>query len=145
MPDTIWDAAMAAVGDRLAAQITDVPIERDRRAPVAEVELPCLVLTLGNTDQDLGTSVGEAFHSIEINVAGYAAGSTDSAARIALATLRARTVAALNGWQSGAVFDVQAGAADMALFDADQSARPAGSFTQTFTVLAVTPAGSPYA
>ena len=145
MPDTIWDAAMAAVGDRLAAQITDVPLYRDRRAAVGEAEVPCMVLTLSGSEQDLAVAAGEAFHSIEIAVTGYAKGPTDTAARIALSSLRARVIAALDGLQSGTIFDAQSSGSDLTLFDADQSARPAGSFTQTFSVLATTPAGSPYA
>ena len=144
---TVWDAAMAAVGDRIAAVITDVPLDRDRRSEVAERERPRLVLNLGSTPApDLTQDPGAEYHDIEVTVSGFVAGATDTAARIAINTLRARVHAALNGLAGGVVFDVQAIGGDGAqLYEAEESAKPAGDFTQPFTVRCVTASGSPYA
>ena len=145
MPATIWDAVMAAVAARLRAVITDVPLDTDRRAPVAEAECPRLTLTLGDVSEDLTMAPGEALHRIEVVLRGYATGTTDTACRVALNTMLARAVGALNGWQSGAIFDVQAGPdRRVMLYDAEESARAMGEFTQGFIAQSMTPAGAPY-
>lgn len=146
MSGTIWDAAMAAVAARITAVMTDVPMEQDRRAPVGERECPRLVMQLGRTQGDAGMSPGATFHAIEILVTCHAQGATDTAARIALNTLRARLVAALDGWRGGTIYDVTAGDfSPLEMLDIEASAKPAGILTQAFTVSAITPTASPYA
>lgn len=146
MPDTIWDAAMAAVAARLAFVITDVPLDQDRRAPVMEEERPRLVLTQGDTPPpDYTVSPSEAFHSIQILVAGHVTGTTDTAARIAVNVLRARVIAALSGLRTPPLLDVIETDGETDLIADEESARAAASFQQAFLVTAVSPAGSPYA
>jgi len=146
MPDTIWDAVMLAVGDRLAAVIPDVPLDRDRRAPVAEDQRPRMVIVLGETPApDYSIAATEAFHTIEILVAGHVQAATDSATRIAINTLRARVIVALSGYRAPPILDVIEGAGETDLIADEDSARAAGSFQQSFVVTAVSPAGSPYA
>lgn len=145
MSATIWDAAMASVAARIRAQITDVTLDVDRRAPVAETERPRMVMTLGRTMGDATMATQQTFHSIEVLVACHAQGATDTAARVALNTLRARLVAALDGWRDGVIFDVQATDAALEMLDVTESAKPAGVLTQPFMVSAVTPTASPYA
>lgn len=145
MSGSIWDAAMASVAARIRAVITDVPLDVDRRAPVEERERPRLVMQLGRTQDDRGMSPGETFHAIEILITCHAQGATDTAARIALNTLRARLTAALDGWRDGTIYDVTAGDAALEMLDVAESAKAAGTLTQAFTVSAVTPTASPYA
>lgn len=145
MSATIWDAVMTSIAARIRAQITDVTLDVDRRAAVNEGERPRLVMTLGRTQEDMGMSPGASFHAIEVAIVCHAQGSTDTAARVALNTLRARLVAALNGWRDGAIFDVTAADAALEMFDVAESAKPAGMLTQSFIVSAVTPTASPYA
>jgi len=145
MPTTIWDAVMASVAGRIRAQITDLTLDVDRRAAVAEGERPRLVMQLGRTIGDPGMSPGETFHAIEVVVSCHAGGATDTAARVALNTLRARLIAALDGWRDGSIYDVTAGDAGLEMLDVADSAKPAGVLTQPFTVSVVTPTASPYA
>jgi hypothetical protein len=145
MSATIWDAAMASVAARIRAQITDVTLDVDRRAAVAEGQRPRLVMQLGRTIGDPGMSPQATFHGIEVVITCHAEGATDTAARVALNTLRARLIAALDGWRDGVIFDVQAGDAALEMLDVSESAKPAGMLSQPFTVSAVTPTASPYA
>jgi hypothetical protein len=87
----------------------------------------------------------QTFHSIEVLIECHAEGSTDTDARVALNTLRARLVVALDGWKDGVIFDVQAADAALEMFDPAESAKAAGVLTQPFFVMAVTPTASPYA
>lgn len=145
MPATIWDAAMAAVAARLRAVITDVTLDLDRRSPVAAGECPRLTLTLGQPSEDLTMAPGEVLHRIDVQLQGFATGATDTDCRVALNTLLARAVAALDGWQSGLIFDVQASPdRRVTLYDAEEHARAMGEFTQGFIAQAMTPAGAPY-
>lgn len=145
MSATIWDAAMTSIAARIRAQITDVTLDVDRRAAVSESERPRMVLTLGRAAGDPSMSPQATFHSIEVVLTCHAGGTTDTAARVALNTLRARLVAALDGWRDGVIFDVQAGDALLEMFDVSESAKAAGMLSQPFTVSAVTPTASPYA
>lgn len=145
MADTIWDAAMASVAARIRAQITDVTLDLDRRAAVAEGQRPRLVQKLGRTIGDPTMATQATFHSIEVLIECHADGATDTAARVALNTLRARLVAALDGWRDGAIYDVTAADAALEMFEVAESAKAAGVLTQPFIVAAVTPTASPYA
>jgi hypothetical protein len=146
MATTVWDAAMAAVATRLRAEITDVTVETDRRAPVEEGECPRLVLTQGSTPApDLMQDPGAEHHDIEVTVTGHMLGTTDTAARIATNALRARVMAALNGYAAGVMFDVMAvGGEGARLLDAEESAKPRGEFVQPFRARCITASGHPY-
>lgn len=138
---------MAAVAARIRAVITDVTLDLDRRAPVSEAELPRLVLRQGDTPApNLEVDPGAEHHEIELTVEGFARGASDTAARTALNVLRARVMAALNGYAAGVVFDVLAtGGEGVRLYEVGESAAPAGDFMQPFTVRCVTASGNPYA
>jgi hypothetical protein len=75
-----------------------------------------------------------------------AAGSTDLAAEQALSLLHARTVAALAGLTPATpgLGGIAEQGAEFRLYDAEDSARPAGEFLARFTILAVGPAGGPW-
>jgi hypothetical protein len=142
------EAALAAIADRLAMQLPDIAVERARRAAVdtdAET-LPRLVVRGDDLEADDTQEPGRTHYRIGFGVSGFAAGTTDLAAEQALSLLHARTVAALAGWtpSSPGLGDVAEGGAEFRLYDAEDSARPAGEFLARFTMLAVGPAGGPW-
>jgi hypothetical protein len=142
------EAALAAIADRLATQLPDVAVERARRAPVdTDTEtLPRLVVRGDDIEADDGQEPGRTHYRIGFGVSGFAAGATDLAAEQALSLLHARTVAALAGWTPAppGLGDVAEQGAEFRLYDAEESARPAGEFLARFTILAVGPAGGPW-
>lgn len=142
------EAAMAAVTTRLAAQLPTAVVERSRRAPVdTDAEsLPRLVVTAGDVAADETAEPFRTHYTLGFGVMGYAAGATDLEAEQALSLLHAQVVAALAGWTptEPGLGDVRELGADIGLFDADNSARPAGSFAARFTILAVGPTGGPF-
>ncbi len=147
MPSTIPDAAIAAVMPRLAEQIPTAALERDRRAPIdLDTEsLPRLVVTCTGLEPDTGQEPGYTHYTVTLAVTGYAKAGDDTPAAQAVYALHAAVVAALAGWtpDTAGLGDLAEGAADFALYDAEDSADPAGEFTATFTLLAVTATGSP--
>ena len=146
MPTPIREAVLAAVASRLAAIITDVPIERAQRAEPAVEAMPCLIIQGGDIVADEEQSPGECFWRVEFTVQGYAAGASDLACENALSLLHARVVSALQAWDPPAPL-VQFTTLDAAydIFDVEQSAQPAGVFAARFHCQAVTPSGNPYA
>lgn len=148
MPTPIPSAAMSAVTDRLQLQLTDVTVERDRRAPVdVDTEaLPRLVVALDGIEADTAQEPGVTHYTLAFTVVGYASGEEDTGAALALHTLHARVVAALAGWtpDTAGLGDLAELGADFALYDADQSAAPAGDFAARFSMLATATTGNPY-
>lgn len=142
------EAALAAIADRLATQLPDVAVERARRAPVdTDTEtLPRLVVRGDDIEADDGQEPGRTHYRIGFGVSGYAAGVTDLIAEQALSLLHAHTVAALAGWTpaTSGLGDITEQGAEFRLYDAEDSARPAGEFLARFTILAVGPAGGPW-
>ena len=142
------EAALAAIADRLAEQLPDVAVERARRAPVdTDAEsLPRLVVRGDDLEADDTQEPGRTHYRIGFGISGFAAGATDLAAEQALSQLHARTVAALAGWMPATpdLGDVVEGGAEFRLYDAEDSARPAGEFLARFAILAVGPAGGPW-
>lgn len=141
------EAALAAIAARLSAQLPTVTVERARRSPVdtdADT-LPLLVLHGTTWDADESSDVLATQYVIGFDIAGYATGATDLAAEQALSALHAQVVAALRAWEPGsglvAVVEVSA---DFALSDAEDSAKPAGSFIASFTAQAFGSAAGPY-
>lgn len=146
MPTPIRESVLAAAAAELETLVPAVPVERARRAPVAIAEMPRLVVTGLGMEPDEGQSPLETFWKIGFSVTGYASGATDLAAEQALTELHARVVAALQAADLGpGAVQPTAGFAEMALYDAEASSKPAGQFTVVFEVLAVTPTSSPYA
>ena len=141
-------AALAAIADRLATQLPDAAVERARRAPVdtdAET-LPRLVVRGDDIEADDTQEPGRPHYRIGFGVSGFAAASTDLAAEQSLSLLHARTVVALAAWTpaTSGLGDVAEQGAEFRLYDAEDSARPAGEFLARFTTLAVGPAGGPW-
>ena len=142
------EAALAAIAERLAAQLLDVAVERARRAPVdTDAEpLPRLVVRGDDLEADDTQEPGRTHYRIGFGVSGFAAGVTDLAAEQALSLLHAHTVAALAAWTPATpgLGDITEQGAEFRLYDAEDSARPAGEFLARFTILAVGPAGGPW-
>ena len=123
-------------------------MDRSRRAPVdTDAEpLPRLVVRGDDLEADDTQEAGRTHYRIGFGVSGFAAGTTDLAAEQALSLLHARTVAALAAWTPAppGLGDITEQGAEFRLYDAEDSARPAGEFLARFTILAVGPAGGPW-
>ena len=148
MPTVLREAALAAIAVQLTAQLAGVIVERARRAPVdtdAEA-LPRLVLRGEEWEADETQEPGRTYYRIGFSVAGYVTATTDLAAEQALSALHASVIAALAGWTptTAGLGDVAELGGEFRLYDADESARPAGEFAARFTILAVAATGNPY-
>lgn len=145
---SLREAALAAVATRLTAALSGVVIERARRSEpdTGSEPLPLLVLTGGGLRADEATEAFRTHYRLELTVSGYAAGGTDLACEQALSHLHARLVDALRGWEPAepGLSTPEELDADFVLFDADNSAKPAGMFIARFTILAVGPEGGPW-
>ncbi|WP_203072250.1 hypothetical protein [Falsiroseomonas ponticola] len=142
------EAALATIADRLTAQLSDVAVERARRAPVdtdAET-LPRLVVRGDDLEADDSQEPGRTHYRIAFGVTGFAVGTTDLAAEQALSLLHARTVAALAGWTPATpgLGDIAEQGGEFRLYEAEDSSRPAGEFLARFTILAIGLAGGPW-
>lgn len=143
---SLRDSVMEAAAARLAEIIPDVPVDRARRAGVASAEMPRLVLLAGAAVPDESQSPMETFWTFSFVVAGYVTGSTDEAAEQELSLLHARVMEAMQMATLGpASVMPTVGTAEMALLDADESARPIGQFAIPFQALAIAPTAYPYA
>jgi hypothetical protein len=143
------EAALVAIADRLVTQLPDVAVERARRAPVdtdAEA-LPRLVLRGEDWQADDSEEPGRTHYRVSFSVAGFASATTDLGAEQALSLLHARVLDALAGWTPSApgLGDVAEQSAEFSLYDSEDSARPAGEFLARFSLLAIGPAGGPWA
>jgi hypothetical protein len=152
MPTPVREAALAAVHARLAAELPALlpgaVAERARRAPVnfRSEALPRAVLTGGDIEADTTQSPGETFYTIEFEVAGYTFADADSHIELAQAELHAAIVAALVPWQpaTAGLGEVTEQGAELGIVPAAESARRAAEVRCSFTILAITPTGSPY-
>lgn len=149
MSTPIREAALAAIATRLAAQITDVPIERARRAPVAvgDETLPRLILYGTGFDADETVEPLVVHYTLSFAIVGYCRAGTDLALDQAFAALHARVVAALSGWTPSAAGlgePVEEGV-EFEPLAPEESKIPAGSFTARFSILCLAALGSPYA
>jgi hypothetical protein len=142
------EVALAAIAARLAVELLDVPTERARRSAVDPVaEGMRLVLTGEDWAADTSQEPGITHYTLGFAVAGYLAAGSDLACEQALSALHARVVAALCGWtptDPGLGEPVELGA-EFELYDAEDSARPAGEFRARFEMLALAATGQPYA
>ncbi len=143
------EAALAAIADRLTTSLPDVVVERARRAPVdvdAEI-LPRLILRGEDWQADDTEEPGRTYYSIGFSVTGFASATIDLAAEQTLSLLHARVVEALAGWtpSTAGLGDVAEQSAEFSLYDAEDSARPAGDFLARFSMLAIAPSGGPWA
>jgi hypothetical protein len=142
------EAALAAIAARLVAMLPDVAVERARRAPVdtSSEALPRLILHGEDWAADTSQEPGITHYTLGFAVTGYLAAGSDLAAEQALSALHARVVAVLCGWTLDASDlgePVEQGA-EFELYDAEDSARPAGEFRARFEMLALAPTGAPY-
>ena len=148
MPTSIREAALAAIADRLAAELPSVVLERARRAPVDtdKETLPRLVLTGTDWEVDETAEPGSTHYAMGFVVAGYVRDTTDLGAEQGLSDLHAAVVAALGGWTStvDGLGEAAEQGAEFRLYDTDESAKPAGEFLARFSMLAIAPLGSPY-
>jgi len=146
MTTPIREYVLAAIATRLEAQLPSATIERAMRTEPDPAEFPLLVLTGGDMVPDETMSPGECFWTIAFTVHGHARGADDLAAEQALSALHAAVVAALQGHEIGGyAVQLDSGATTLELYDAEVMETPCGVFTAGFSVLAVTPLGSPYA
>jgi hypothetical protein len=148
MPTPLREAALAEVVARLAAQLPGVTVERARRATVDtdNEALPRVVVRGGDWLADNSQEPGITHWTIGVAVSGFAGGADDLAAEQALSDLHARVVAALAAWTPAiaGLGDLAEENADLRLYDADESAKPAGEFVARFSLLAIGPSASPY-
>ena len=149
MSTPLREAALAAMAARLTSQLSGVIVERARRAPVdTDTEhLPRVVLTATDWTADETVEPLATHYTLAFVVSGYVRGSSDLAIEQALSALHARVVAALAGWTPAVsgVGDVAEEGAEIRLYDADESAKPAGEFAARFSVLCIGGLGIPYA
>jgi hypothetical protein len=141
------EMALAAITARLGSQLSGVTVERARRAPV-DVDretLPRLVLTGTDWTADETAEPLVVHYTLAFVVTGYVSGREDIAVEQGLAALHARVVAALAGWTPAVsgVGDVSEEGAEFRLYDADESARPAGEVAARFSILCLGPLAAP--
>lgn len=139
------EAAMAAIAARLVAQMPDVVVERARRSAVVidEETLPRLILRAEDMAADDTEEPARTHYTLTFSVACVAAAATDLAIEQALSLLHARVVDALAAWTPAdpGLGDIQERGAEFRLYEAEESAQPAGEFIAGFAMLAVGPAG----
>jgi hypothetical protein len=149
MSTPLREAALAAMSARLTSQLSGVTVERARRAPVDtdSEHLPRVVLTATDWTADETVEPLATHYTLAFVVSGYVRGTSDLAIEQALSTLHARVVAALVGWtpQLPGIGEVSEEGAEFRLYDADESAKPAGEFAARFSVLCIGGQGIPYA
>ncbi|MCA3281065.1 MAG: hypothetical protein ING10_17525 [Roseomonas sp.] len=143
------EAALAAIAERIITGLPDVALDRARRAPVdVETEaLPRLVLRGEEIEADDTEEPGRTHYRIGFVVSGFAAGVSDLAAEQALSTFHARLVSLLAGWTPATpgLGDIAEQGAEFRLYEAEESARPAGEFLARFSILAIGHNGGPWA
>ena len=148
MPTALREAALAAIADRLVAELPSVVLERARRAPVDtdKEPLPRLVLTGTDWEADKTAEPGSTHYTMGFVVAGYVRDATDLGLEQGLSDLHASVVAALAGWTpvGDGLGDAAEQGAEFRLYDTDESAKPAGEFLVRFSMLAIAPLGAPY-
>ena len=148
MTTPLREAALAAIAARLVGTLPDVVVERARRAPVdTDTEmLPRLIVRGEDWQADTSQEPGTTHWTIGVSVSGFARGASDLAAEQTLSDLHARVVAALAVWtpDTAGLGDVVEENADLRLYDADESAKPAGEFIARFSLLAVGASAAPW-
>jgi len=147
MPTPVREAALAAIAARLPAQMPDVALDRARRSPVdTDVEpLPRMILRGEGIDADDTQEPGRTHYQIGFTVLAISRAGSDLVLEQTLSVLHARIAAALAGWVPNILNlgDVAEQGAEFVLYDAEDSAKPAGECAARFSILAVTPTGDP--
>jgi hypothetical protein len=151
MTAPVREVALAAIHARLVAQLPtvlpDIVVERARRAPVHLREfLPRVVITGGGMEADATQEPGSTHYTIEFEVAGYVATDDDGQLEAVQSELHAAIVAALVPWQpaTAGLGEVTEQGVEFGIIPAAESARRAVEVLCRFSLLAITPTGSPY-
>jgi hypothetical protein len=148
MSTPLREAALATIAARLSAELPDVAVERARRSAVDPVAEGTRLVLLGEDwAADTSQEPGITHYTLGFTVAGYLTAGSDLATEQALSTLHARVVAVLYSWtpaDPGLGEPVELGA-EFELYDAEDSARPAGEFRARVEMLALASTGAPYA
>jgi len=139
---------LAAVTARLVAELPDVVVERARRAAV-DIDadaLPRLVVLGDGVQADASQEYSVTHYQIAFSVTGFVRSTSDVLVEQGLSTLYARVVDALVRWTptTPGLADPFENETDFTLFDADESAIPAGNFCARFVLTAVSPTGGPW-
>ena len=147
MATPVREAALAAVAARLRTQLPDVALDRARRGAVdADREpMPRLILRGEDMDADDTQEPGRTHYRISFSIVAFTRAGSDIELEQALSALHARIAAALAGWvpDTTNLGDVAEQGAEFVLYDAEDSAKPAGECIARFSILAVTPTGDP--
>jgi hypothetical protein len=146
-------AVVEAAAARLAAAIPTVTVEKHRRSDPNLDECPLLVVRMdgGEMSADVTQSPGETAWAVDFTVAGYVTATDDEALAVAIASLEAETIAALEGESlpGGAGGDLTTGVEAIGSildsFSADEAEEPASSFVATFRATVFAPTASPFA
>ncbi len=148
MPTAVREAVVAAIATRLTALLAGVVVERARRAAVnVDAEpLPRVVVTAGAVEPDDTQEPGNTHYTIEFEAAAYVSALSATLLEQGLSDMHARIVAALVPWYPTTVGlgQVTEGGAEFIAYPAKDSKRIAGEVVARFTILAITPTGSPY-
>ena len=148
MPTPIRETALAAIADRLAAELPDAVLERARRAQVDtdKEAMPRLVLTGTDWEADETAEPGSTHYTLGFVVAGYVRDTTDLGVEQGLSDLHASVVTVLAGWTPAidGLGEAAEQGAEFRLYDTYESAKPAGEFIARFSMLAIAPLGAPY-
>lgn len=148
MATALREVALAAIYARLGSMLPTIPAERARRAPVDTDEEACprLILRGESWSADESVELGTTHYGIGFSVTGYVTGPEDLDVEKGLSDLHAQVIAALVGWTPGnaGLGDVSEQDADFRIYDADESAAPAGEFNARFSILAVASTANPY-
>jgi hypothetical protein len=146
MATPLREAALAAVAARLRAQMPDVALDRARRSAIdADRErLPRLILRGEDIEADDTQEPGRTHYRIGFAVVAVTRAGSDLDLEQALSSLHARIVAALAGWVPDiwGLGDVAEQGAEFVLYDAEDSAKPAGECVARFSMRAEAPSGS---
>lgn len=142
---TVRDSVLAAVVALLTAAIPEVTVERARRAPPAEHEMPMLVVTGTSMSPDITQAPHLTEWTVGFTVEGYVSGDGDLAAEQASSMLHARVMEVLETATLGeSDIMTTAGTAEMGLYGAQQSKRAIGEFSAPFTTRCWARSGYPY-
>jgi len=145
-PTPLRESVLAAAAARLAEIITDVPVERARRSMPTLEQMPMLVVHGGGASPDNSQSPGETFWTFGFTVTAYFKGADDLAAEQAGSEIHARILVALEYADLGpASVQPTAGQAEIILYSAEDSTKPAGQLVVPFEALAIAPTSYPYA
>jgi hypothetical protein len=151
------EAAFAAIAARLATLLAET-VERNRDTPVAEADMPCLVLLDGDHSVEDGDAAQTVTYRLTAQLAGYLSELTLAETMAAANDLHARAIGALvcNSLTGGAPQPIPVGAANEAELwieeiglrvdpaSVAESEAPMASFVLDIQALLRLPEGAPF-